>query len=121
MIRGENHLSTFGKATEQGKVATVVAHDFDDGAAGVGFGGVTDLIDALDIGVHRGVESDRVIAASDVVVDRAWEADAVDAHLGELLGADEGAVTANDDKGFDAFGLEDVDRFLTDALLFEFW
>ena len=86
----------------------------------MGFSGVTDLIDALDIRVHSGIETDCVIATSDVVVDRAWQTDAVDAHLGEFLRADEGTVSADDDKGLNAFGLKDVDGFLTDAFLFEF-
>lgn len=120
VIGGDDHLGAFGDAGEQGQIAAVVAHDFDDGATLMGFGGFADVVDAIADRVQAGVETDGVVGRGDVVIDRAGQADAVDAHLGELLGAHIGAVAADDDEGFDAHLLQIVDRFLADGFFFEF-
>ena len=39
------------------------------------FGGVTDLIDTLDIGVHCGIKTDRIVTAGNIVIDGFWYTD----------------------------------------------
>ena len=119
VVGGEDHLRALGDAGEEGEVAAAVAHDLDDGAAGMAFGGVPDLVDALDDRVERGVEADRVVGGSDVVIDGAGKADAVDAHLRELLRAHVGAVAPDDDEALDAALVEDFHGLSADRLLLE--
>ncbi len=66
-------------------------------------GGVADFIDRLNRGVHRGVESDRVIGPGDVVVDRSRNAHGRVAKLVlQRLRAMVGSVAADNHQGVDA-------------------
>ena len=61
----------------------------------MGLHGVPQLIDALNGGIGGGVKTDAVVGAGDIVVDRAGNADDVDAILAQRLSAPEGAVAAD--------------------------
>ena len=50
-------------------------------------GGVAQLIDGLDSGIHSRIVADGVFAAGDVVIDGAGQADAGDALVGQRTGA----------------------------------
>ena len=86
----------------QGDVAGVAAHHLHEEEAVVAIGRVADLIHGLDGGVDGRVETDRVVGAVEVVIDRSGDADEGHAVLlGEDLGAGERAVTADGDTGVD--------------------
>ena len=86
----------------------------------MGFGRVADVVHAVHDGVEAGVEADRVIGGSDVVVDRSRQSDAVDAHFGELFGPHVGAVPADDDESVNSGFTKVVDGDLANGLFFEF-
>ena len=118
-FRNEDVLCAVGNAAPKGDVAGVAAHDLDDGAALVGGGCVLDLVDGVHGGVDCRVKADRVLGAGDVQVDRAGQADGVDALSGQRLGAAVGAVAADDDDAVDAVLAADVRRFGLDLGLLE--
>ena len=62
-------------ATFKGDVTCVAAHDLDDAATVVALGGVAQLIDHLERGVHRRIITDGVVGAGNIVVDGAGQAD----------------------------------------------
>ena len=68
-----------GDAGIQRQMARAVAHDLDHRAAVVRLGSVAQAVDGLDCGVERGIETDGIIGAGDVVVDGAGDTDAGDA------------------------------------------
>ena len=115
-LRDEDAGRTDGNAGVKGDVPRLSSHDLDDGAAAVGLGRVTDHVDHLHDGVHRGVEADGEVGTGDVVVDGAGDADTVDAFAGQGLGTAEGAVTADDDDAFDAETVAHVGRLLLTAV-----
>jgi 6-phosphofructokinase 1 len=54
----------------------MMAHDLNDRATVMTLGGVAQLIDGLDSGIHSRIVADGVFAAGDVVIDGAGQADA---------------------------------------------
>ena len=80
----------------------MMAHDLHDAAAVVALGGVAQLVDGLDRGVHGGIVADGVLTAGDIVIDGAGDADAGNALVGQRAGAHEGAVAADDNQRIDA-------------------
>ena len=107
---------TDGNAGVKGDVPRLSSHDLDDRAAAVGLGRVSNHVDHLHDGVHRGVEADGEVGTGDVVVDGAGDADTVDAFAGQGLGTAEGTVTADDDDAFDAETVAHVGRLLLTAV-----
>ena len=91
-----------GNTHVQGDVAGVAAHDFHHAAAVVALGGVAQFIHHLHRGVHSGIVADGVLAAGDVVVNGAGNADAGDPQIGQSLGAAERTVAADDNDRVDA-------------------
>ena len=80
----------------------MMAHDLNDRATVMALGGVAQLIDGLDSGIHSRIVADGVFAAGDVVIDGAGQADAGNALVGQRTSAHEGAVAADDDQCVDA-------------------
>ena len=91
-----------GDAGVQGDVPGPAAHHLDHAAALVGVGSVPQFVDHLHGGIHGGIIADGVLAAGDVVVDGAGDADAGDPYVGEVLRAAERAVAADDHQAVDA-------------------
>ena len=86
----------------------------------MGIGCVAQLIDRVDHGRQRRVESDRKIGARDVVIDGARDADAVDAHLGQRQRAAVRAISPDHDDRLDAAFLQLGDSLCADFRILEF-
>ena len=65
-------------------------------------GGVAQLIDGLDSGVHGRVVADGILTAGDIVVDGAGQTDTGNALVCQRTGTHEGAVAADDDQRVNA-------------------
>ena len=65
-------------------------------------GGIAQLVDHLQCGIHSGIVTDGIIGAGNVVVDGAGQADHRDAAVCHLTGTTVRAVTTNDDQSIDA-------------------
>ena len=65
-------------------------------------GGIAQLVDHLQSGVHSGIVTDGVVGAGNIVVDGAGQADHRDAAVCQLTGTTVRAVTTNDDQSIDA-------------------
>ena len=102
LLRQQHSHSTGGDGDVQGDIACVAAHDLDDAATVVALGGVAQLIDHLERGVHRRIIADGVVGAGNIVVDGAGQADHRDAAVCQLTGAAVGAVAADDHQRIDA-------------------
>ena len=90
----------------------MATHDLHNGAALMALHRVAKLIDALDCRVACGIEADRIIGASDVVIDRSRHTDDRNAHAGELQRAAERTVAADGDNCVDAEELAHADSLL---------
>ncbi len=95
-LRQQNGNRTGSDADVQGNITGMMAHDLNDRATVMALGGVAQLIDGLDSGIHSRIVADGVFAAGDVVIDGAGQADAGNALVSQRTGAHEGAVTADD-------------------------
>lgn len=99
----EDEVGGTGDACFEGDPAGAATHDFGDHDAMMGFGGGVEAAEVFGDDVDGGVESEGDVSGGEVVVDGFWDADDVDAFSGEIAGAGECAVAAEDDKGVDAF------------------
>ena len=118
-LRHENRCRACGDTRLQSDVAAASAHYLNNRAAIMGLRGVADAVYHLQRGIHRGIKADSVLGARDIVVDRARNADAVDARSGERSRAAEGAVAADDNYAADALASAERRRSLLRFLLLE--
>ncbi|MPN31122.1 hypothetical protein SDC9_178596 [bioreactor metagenome] len=84
------------------EMTRVSAHDLDHAGALVALHRVRKLVDGVDCGVCRGIKADGIMRAGDVVVNRARNANGVDAVFGKLSCAAEGAVPADGNHAVDS-------------------
>ena len=101
-LRHESGQRAHGYAGVQGNIAAAAAHDLHNTAPVVGLGGIADAVNHLHGGVQGGVIADGVIGACNVVIDGAGHTDAVNAGVGQITGAPEGTVAADDNNALDA-------------------
>lgn len=101
-FRHKNGFGCVGDPAPEGDVARTAPHDLYDTAAGVGPGGVPDLVNGFHGRIYGSVKANGIVTASDVQVNRSRDAHNADAVVGKLLGASKGAVASNDDDGLDA-------------------
>ena len=78
----------------------------------MGLGGVAQFIDHFEAGVEGRVISDGLLTAGDIVVDGAGQADTGNPPLGQILGAAERAVAADDYQPLNAVLPAGSHRFL---------
>ena len=83
-------------------------------------GGIAQLIDHLDRGVHCGIKTDGVIAAGDVVINRAGQTDAGNPLCSHVFATAERAIATDDDQRVDAQLPAAVGRLLLPLKRLEF-
>ena len=83
-------------------------------------GGVTQLINGLNSGIHSRVVADGILTAGNIIVNGAGQADAGNSLICQRTGAHEGAVTANDDQCVNAQLLAAGKALCLTFLRFEF-
>ena len=71
LLRQQDRHSARSNGDVQSDVTRVAAHDLDDTAAVVALGGIAELIDHFQCGVHSRIVTDGVIGAGNIVVDGA--------------------------------------------------
>ena len=98
LLRQQDSHSTGGDGNVQGNVTGVAAHDLDHTAAVVALGGVAQLVDHFQSGVHGCIIADGVLGAGNVVVDGAGQADHRNAAVCQLACAAVRTIAANDDQ-----------------------
>ena len=82
----------------QRQMSGTTSHDLNDRAALMRLHGITQAVDCADRRVARGIKTDGIVRAHDVVVDRSRNADCRHAQTGECLCAAEAAVAAADNQ-----------------------
>jgi hypothetical protein len=102
----EDEIGAAGQPRPQGQLTGRAAHDLDDEHALERRRRVADAAKGVQDRVERGVESDRMVAAPDVVVDGPRQADDADAAFVQLVGPGQRAVAADDDQGVHMQALE---------------
>ena len=73
--------------------------------------GVSEFIDEVDADVDRGIETDCVVAANNVVVDRSGHCNAGDPVKSEVAGSSERSVASDNDYSFNSERFAGVNRF----------
>ena len=101
-LGNERHQGAAGNTCVQRNVTRVAAHYLHHAAAVMALCGVTQLIDHFHSRVHGGVIANGVIAAGNVVINGARNANAGDALRCHVLAAAERTVAANDNKRVNA-------------------
>jgi translation elongation factor EF-G len=86
----------------------------------VRLGRIAHAVDHVHNCIQARIISDRIVAAGDVVVDRAGNADAGHAAQRKVARAAERTVAADDDDAVDVVLLAALDRLLKSRFLFEF-
>lgn len=106
-FRDEADLGSTGEGGGNGEVTAVAPHDFYNEGTREGGGGVADGVDGLADDVERGVDSEAVVGAGNVVIDGGWDAGEGDSEVVvELIEGTERAVAADHDEFLDAVGLD---------------
>ena len=100
-LRQQNSHSTRSDGHVQCNITGIAAHDLDHTAAVMALGGVAQLIDHFQRGIHRGIVADGIIRAGNIVIDGAGQADHRDAAVGQLTSAAVRTITANDHQCID--------------------
>ena len=94
---GQQHShGTGGNGNVQSDVTRIAAHDLDHAAAVMALGGIAQLVDHFQGGVHCGIVADGVIGAGDIIIDGAGQTDHRNAAVCQLTGTAVGAVAADD-------------------------
>ena len=102
-LLGQQHShSAGGDGHVQSDVTGVAAHDLDHTAAVVALGGVAQLVDHFQRGVHGSIVADGVIGAADIVINGAGQADHGDAAVCQRAGTAVGAIAADNDQRINA-------------------
>ena len=101
-LRDEDDVRAAGDAGVERDPAGVAAHHLQDHDAVVALGGGVQAVDGVRGHGHRGVEAERVVRGSQVVVDGLRHGHHGDAHVAEALGDLERAVAADGDDPVDA-------------------
>ena len=108
-LRKKNIFRAVRDAAPQSDVAGITAHDLDNGASLMGRGCIADFIDCFHGCVDSRIESDRVLCAGNIQIDRTRDADNVDSLVRKFLCAAIGTVTSDYDKSFDTVLVADFD------------
>ena len=111
-LRDQNRSCADSQTDIQGQMARMATHDLYDGATLMRLHGVTELVDAFNGSVCGSVETDAIICAGDVVVDRCRDTDNADAVLRKSQCAAECAVTADRDDAVKTKQLAGADSFV---------
>ena len=74
-LRQQHSHSAGGDRHIQSDIACITAHDLHNAAAVMALGGIQQLVDHLQSGVHSGIKTDGVVGAGNIVVDGAGQAD----------------------------------------------
>ena len=119
-LRHQNTGGAHGDTGAQRQPASPPPHNLYNAAPIMGLGGVPQLVHHFHHGVDGGVVADGLVAAGNVVVDGARQPDAGDAMGGQIPGALEGAVAADDYHAFNAVLVAVVHGFLHTFLGAEF-
>ena len=96
------------------------AHDLHDRAAVMRFGRITQAVNHFHDRVHGCIITDRIVAAGDIVIDGAGDADTGYAAQRKVACAAERTVAADDDDPLHIDLFADVDGFLHTFFGFEF-
>ena len=102
LLRQQDSHSTGGNGHIQGDVTSVAAHDLNHTAAVMALGGVAQLVDHLQCGIHGRIIANGVIGAGDIIVNGAGQTDHRDAAVCQLTGTTVRAVTTNDHQSINA-------------------
>ena len=96
------------------------AHDLHDRAAVMRFGRITQAVNHFHDRVHGCIITDRIVAAGDIVIDRAGDADTGYTAQRKVACTTERTVTADDDDPLHINLFADIDGFLHTLFGFEF-
>ena len=105
IIRLFRHQNRHGADRDSGiqrNVSAAPAHHLNHTAAVVGFGCVAQAVYHLHRGVHRGVVTDGVLAARNIIIDGSRHADAGNPGLCQVARAAERTVAADDNQTLNA-------------------
>src|SRR6185437_7047734 len=94
MFRNQDDVRLAGDAGPQGEMPRVSSHHFDDLHPTVRPGGRARAFEDLSDVAHRRVEAQRVIRAREILVDRLWNADYLQAFFRQLRGDSERVFAA---------------------------
>ena len=98
----EHGLGAVSDTAPERNEAGVTSHNFDDRAALLGRGGVSDIVNGFHRGIYRGIEADGIFRACDVEVNGSGHSDNIDPACGKALRSSVGTVSADNDEAFDA-------------------
>jgi len=91
----QDHVGAAGDPRVQRDPACAAAHHLHDQDPVVALGGGVQAVDRLGRDLQRGVEAERHVGRPEIVVDRLWHSDDVDAALMQLVGDAERVLAAN--------------------------
>jgi hypothetical protein len=98
----EDDVGATGDSGVESDPASVAAHEFDEHDAVVAFGGGVETVDGLGGDDQCSVKTESDFGGVEIVINGFGDADDVDASTREIAGDVLGAVTADDDHGFNA-------------------
>src|SRR5579859_3567594 len=102
----QDYIGASGHAAVKGDPTGIAAHDLDDHDAVVRFGSGMNAIYGFADDVAGGVESEGVLGATEIVINRLGHADDMNSVLMQLLRNRESVVAADRDQSIDLVLLE---------------
>ena len=94
-LRQQHGQRAGGNAHIEGNITGMMAHNLHHRAAVMALGGVAQLVNGFHGGVHRGIVTDGILTARNIIVDGTGNADAGHPLVGKCAGAHKGTVAAN--------------------------
>ena len=101
-LRQQHSQSTGSNADVQRNIACMVAHNLNNTAAVMALGGITQFINGLYRGIHGCIIANGILAAGNIVINGAGNANAGNALVRQCAGAHERTVAADDHEGINA-------------------
>ena len=91
----QNSCGAHSQSNVHRKISGIAAHYLYNRTTLVGLHRVAKLINALNSGVCRGIETDAIMRAADIVVNRTGNANHIDTIFAQRASSSECSVTAN--------------------------
>ncbi|MEY2796451.1 MAG: hypothetical protein RIR10_2167, partial [Planctomycetota bacterium] len=108
----QNHVGSARNSCGECNPACIAAHDFAHHHAVMAVCGGMQTIERLGRSRNGGQEAEGDLGSDEVIVDRLWDADDVDARFRHRRGACHRSVTTDDDDGVESFARERGETFL---------